>query len=235
MKKYVLTIFYLLMLATGISAQNKPDTQSLPQCKENLAATQRQLKNEQSAHKATLESKNKLETELQNLQHKYKMMEEELNLTKKQVTEVEPSSEFEKTISEIRSTHPIIIKKIELRSLDKSESKYSRYGDDLDASKTKLLCLKIHYISLLNEPEEIQFDIILYHPGKKLLFKKTLSPKPPDIYKENKTIKSGNGTVEFTCIQGQHDSFTYPPGKYSIEIRYKDVFLGKKEFEIKED
>ena len=218
MKKHLLNFTCLMILAVGIYAQDPSDPKvSSPetQSSNDTNNLRRQLKEETAAREALERSLQEAKIALSNAE-------------KKCSEEVKKYSKMEEVMSEIQKLHPLIVKKMEMGSFDEYEQKHI-YGSELYGSDTKYLCLKMEYISLLNEQEELQFDITLYYPEKKISF----TTQKNNGYSEKQTINPGNGTVNFKCREGIHNARTYPAGEYSIEIRYKGVFLGKKNFEIK--
>lgn len=232
MIKQLLNIIFLMMLTMSALAQKEapvpsPSTTPAPRSKPPSPSV-KQPSNETNDHQTQIDT----ETDVRTATEK-SLQEAQEALIKVETMyseEVKKNAKLEQTISEIRNTQPIIIKKMELGSFNEECKQYSTYGNDLYTTKTKYLRLKIDYISLLDEQEEMQFDITLYYPDKKITI---TGKKNEHSYAETKTIKSGSGTVEFSCREGIHSSYTYPAGIYSIEIRYKGVFLGKKIFEIK--
>ncbi|MCL2041946.1 MAG: hypothetical protein FWG84_07930 [Bacteroidales bacterium] len=203
---------------------------------EDLRTTQNSLneawENQQKTQERLAATEQKLtetENKLANAEKKVTEAEKKVTEAEKKVTETEKIyGKSKEIVSKIEQIQPLIVKDIQIGLYDEAEKLIGKYGRDLPNTKATFLGFKMYYISLLETTEELSFTITLNYPDKKIAITSTKKSS----YQETVTIRPGESEALFKPRQGQHGANYYPTGTYSIEIQYKDTFIGKFSFTI---
>ena len=210
---------------------------------EDLKTTQNSLneawENQQKTQEKLVETEQKLtetENKLTNAEKKVTEAEKKVTEAERKVTEAEKKvTETEKIygkskeiVSKIEQIQPLIVKDIQIGLYNEAEKLIGKYSRDLPNTKATFLGFKMYYISLLETAEELSFTITLNYPDKKIAITSTKKSS----YQETVTIRPGESEALFKPRQGQHGANYYPTGTYTIEIQYKDTFIGKFSFTI---
>lgn len=256
MKRNVLMIFCLLMLATSVLAQN---TQRLPQCEEELKTARYLLGKERDARKGDANYIEKLESELNEKNRKIDSLEyqadsilqlkEELESVKQKMgkelqsiqeklndfeQQQETNSEITETILSFKNIFPFYVTDIEYENRKKNGKLINGYCNGASLSKIERLAIKIHYNSLLDEAMPVELIIKVYKSNNKLWTDGYIDSYTARILPR---IEGREGIITLNEWKKKGTSI-FPPGKlkkdgkYRIEIWYKDVCLGQRYFTI---